>query len=257
MRETLPGESTFTIDTNTYEALPFSDRCRDIWRRGDHLLIGVSPGNSYFSHRRIAELIGWGREFFERIDIVHADLHVGAQYEAFGYDAERAERRAVKEVKATARRIARGAEDAGSPDGVRMHALSEFAGHPVYRRLHRQAVDALGTDREFREAAEGMARGFLAARMDEGLAPNEPQLAAGLRYITAELPFFLDTPALLGVPSSVSCYHLQLPLTPVLFGRDEGLRAAPAQGYAVVRPAAPSGPVGVVAETSVEPARAA
>ncbi|WP_435796306.1 tRNA-dependent cyclodipeptide synthase [Kitasatospora aureofaciens] len=48
----------------------------------------------------------------------------------------------------------------------------------------------------------------------------------------------LDTPALLGVRSSVSCYHLQLPLTPVLFGRDEGLRAAARQAYAVVRPAA-------------------
>ncbi|WP_406206577.1 tRNA-dependent cyclodipeptide synthase [Kitasatospora sp. NBC_01560] len=240
MRETLPGESVVTIDPDVYEAIPFSGRCEEIWRRGEHLLIGVSPGNSYFSHRRIAELIGWGREFFERIDIVHADLHVEAQYEAFGYTAEHARRRATKEVKATARRIDRGAEEAGRPDGVRMHALSDFAGHPVYRRLHRQALDALRTDPVFREAAEGMARGFLAARMDEGLTPNEPQLAAGLQYIAAELPFFLDTPALLGVASSVSCYHLQLPLTPVLFGRDEGLRAAAGQAYAVVRPAAPA-----------------
>ncbi|MGW6915923.1 tRNA-dependent cyclodipeptide synthase [Kitasatospora sp. NPDC054939] len=40
-----------------FEALPFSDRCRRIWRRGDHLLIGVSPGNSYFSHRRISPAV--------------------------------------------------------------------------------------------------------------------------------------------------------------------------------------------------------
>ncbi|MEU6234971.1 tRNA-dependent cyclodipeptide synthase [Kitasatospora sp. NPDC047058] len=254
MRETLPDESAVTIDPAAYEALPFSDRCGEIWRRGEHLLIGVSPGNSYFSHRRISELIGWGRELFERIDIVHADLHVEAQFEAFGYTAEHALRRAAKEVKTTARRIARGIEEAGGPDGVRAHALSDFAGHPAYRRLHRRTVDALRTDRVFREAAEGMARGFLAARMDEGLAPNEPQLAAGIRYIAAELPFFLDTPSLLGVPTSVSCYHLQLPLTPVLFGRDEGLRAAAGQGYAVVRPAAPSGPAPAAV---MQPARAA
>ncbi|WP_395293528.1 tRNA-dependent cyclodipeptide synthase [Kitasatospora hibisci] len=252
MRETLPGESAVTIDRTAYEALPFSARCREIWRRGDHLLIGVSPGNSYFSHRRISELIRWGREFFDRIDIVHADLHVEAQFAAFGYTAEHAQRRAAKEVKATARRIARGAEEAGEPDNVRAHALSEFTGHPAYGRLHHQTVDALRTDREFREAAEGMARGFLAARMDEGLAPNELQLAAGLQYIAAELPFFLDTPALLGVASSVSCYHVELPLTPVLFGRDRGLRAAPGQAYAVVRPAAPPLPV-----TAGPPVRAA
>ncbi|MFI9326893.1 tRNA-dependent cyclodipeptide synthase [Kitasatospora sp. NPDC052868] len=249
MRETTlstnpPGPGTAPADNApaVFEALPFSARCREIWRLGDHLLIGVSPGNSYFSHRRIAELIGWGREFFTRIDIVYADLHVGTQYETFGYTPEHAHRRAAKEVKATARRIERGVEEAGRREGVRVHPLSAFTGHPAYRRLHRRVMDALGSDREFRAAAEGMARGFLAARLDEGLAPDERQLAAGLQYIAAELPFFLDTPALLGVPSSVSCYHFELPLTPVLFGRDQGLRAEPGQAYAVVRPAAPLRP---------------
>ncbi len=42
------------------------------------------------------------------------------------------------------------------------------------------------------------------------------------------------------MPTSVSCYHVQLPLTPVLFGRQEGLLAVPEQGYAVVRPLAPA-----------------
>ncbi|MFF2080343.1 tRNA-dependent cyclodipeptide synthase [Kitasatospora sp. NPDC058162] len=251
MRETLRGERPIAIPSGGYEALPYSRRCQEIWRRGEHLLIGVSPGNSYFSARRITELIGWGREFFERIDIVFADLFVGAQFETFGYAPEHAERRALKEVKATARRIERGVEEAGRPGDVRVHALSSFTGDRAYQRLHRRAVDALRTDREFREAAEGMARGFLAARLDEGLAPSEPQLAAGVRYIVAELPFFLDTPALLGVDSSVSCYHLQLPLTPVLFGRDEGLRAAAGQAYAVIRPAAASSAVEAVEVVAV------
>lgn len=243
-----------------YEALPYSSRCREIWRRGEHLLIGVSPGNSYFSHRRITELLWWGRQFFERTDIVYADLHVSAQFESFGYTPEHAARRALKEIKATARRIERGVEEAGPRDDVRVHALSSFAGDPAYQRLHGQIVDALHADRDFRDAAEGMARGFLAARLDEGLAPSEPQIAAGIRYIAAELPFFLDTPALLGVPSSVTCYHLQLPLVPVLFGRNEGLRAAPGQGYAVIRPAATRtglAPGAPCASEPVLPARAA
>ncbi|GHF33879.1 cyclo(L-tyrosyl-L-tyrosyl) synthase [Kitasatospora xanthocidica] len=248
MRETVPDDEPITTPTGPFEALPYSRRCREIWQRGEHLLIGVSPGNSYFSHRRITELIGWGLEFFERVDIVYADLHVATQYETFGYTPEHAQRRAAKEVKATARRIERGVEGAGRRSGVGVHALSEFTAADAYRRLHRRAVDGLRTDPAYRAAAEGMARGFLAARLDEGLAPNEPQLAAGLRYITAELPFFLDTPALLGVASSVSCYHLQLPLTPVLFGRDEGIRAEAGQAYAVIRPAGgPAVPTDVLA----------
>jgi cyclo(L-tyrosyl-L-tyrosyl) synthase len=57
-------------------------------------------------------------------------------------------------------------------------------------------------------------------------------------YIAAELPFFLDTPSILDVPSSVSAYHVTMPLTVVLYARGGGLRATRNQAYAVVRPEA-------------------
>ncbi|MER5636860.1 tRNA-dependent cyclodipeptide synthase [Kitasatospora sp. NPDC002227] len=216
-----------------FEALPYSGRCQGIWQRGDHLLIGVSPGNSYFSHQRIAELVLWSCELFGSVDIVYADLQVAAQFAAAGYTPENAARRAAKEIKTTRRRIDRGLELAAVP-GVRVRALSEFQDDPVYRRLHRATLDALAADQEFRAATEGMARSFLTAKLGAEVPPAA--LAAGVDYIAAELPFFLDTPSLLGVPSSVACYHVELPLTPVLFGRQEGLRAAAGQAYAVIRP---------------------
>ncbi|GAA1948475.1 hypothetical protein GCM10009738_22320 [Kitasatospora viridis] len=234
---TLPNSPNFPNGPlPSFQAVPFSDRCRRLWGDGDHLLIGVSPGNSYFSAGRIAELVRWARESFDRVDVVHADLHVAAQFEAAGYTAEHAERRAAKEVKATARRIRSGVEQAGR-SGVHCHPLSAFTGDPAYRRLRATVDLALEGDAELAAAAEGMARSFLAARLTPDHRPTPTQLAAGLDYIAAELPFFLDTPALLGVRSSISCYHLELPLTPVLFGRAHGLRAQPRQGYAVVRPA--------------------
>ncbi|GAA1251079.1 tRNA-dependent cyclodipeptide synthase [Kitasatospora nipponensis] len=233
-----PTESDPT-ESDTYEAFPFSDRCRRVWDLGDHLLIGVSPGNSYFSPRRITELLLWAREFFDAVDIVYADLHVDTQFAAFGYEPEHARRRAAKEIKTTARRIERGVAQARW-DAVRVRALSDFLPDDGYQQLRAEIDRALAGDPVFRTAAEGMARSFLGARLAEGAAPTAGQLAAGLRYICAELPFFLDTPRLLGVPSSVSCYHIELPLTPVLFGRGEGLRAVPEQGYAVVRPAVSS-----------------
>lgn len=232
------SESLLKTKPSMFDARPFSDRCRQVWQRGDHLLIGVSPGNSYFSPQRIAELVHWARDFFAAVDIVYADLHVDTQYAAFGHTPEQAQRRAAKEIKATARRIHRGVAEAGWEE-VRVRALSEFRPDPGYQRLVAVIEDALRHDPVFREAAEGMARSFLGARLPEGTGPSSEQLAAGLRYICAELPFFLDTPALLDVPSSVTVYHVELPLTPVLFGRSEGLRAAPGQGYAVVRPAVP------------------
>lgn len=107
------SESLLKTKPSMFDARPFSDRCRQVWQRGDHLLIGVSPGNSYFSPQRIAELVHWARDFFAAVDIVYADLHVDTQYAAFGHTPEQAQRRAAKEIKATARRIHRGVAEAG------------------------------------------------------------------------------------------------------------------------------------------------
>ncbi|WP_406512775.1 tRNA-dependent cyclodipeptide synthase [Streptomyces sp. NBC_00161] len=49
---------TITVDAS-FEVLPFTRTCRHIWEDGDHVLIGVSPGNSYFGAERIGSLAGW------------------------------------------------------------------------------------------------------------------------------------------------------------------------------------------------------
>ncbi len=117
-----------------------------------------------------------------------------------------------------------------------MRALSEFADSPEYRELHREVLHAMATDLEFQQACEQMVRQVVVGRSDGEPGMNPAQRQAGLDYIAAELPFFLDTPGIVGVPTSVSCYHKLLPLTDVLYTRRGGLRAAGGQGYAVVRP---------------------
>ncbi len=220
-----------------FEVVPRTDACRRIYGRGDHVLIGVSPGNSYFTSARIAELSSWAVNRFAAVDIVYADLHVDAMFEACGYTPEHASKRANKEIKAVRRRILRGLEEAQAPTGhVRVRALSEFADSPEYRELHREVLHAMATDLEFQEACEEMVLQVVVARTDGEPGMNLAQRQAGLDYIAAELPFFLDTPGIVGVPTSVSCYHKLLPLTDVLYTRRGGLRAAGGQGYAVVRP---------------------
>ncbi|MBD0744811.1 tRNA-dependent cyclodipeptide synthase [Streptomyces sp. CBMA152] len=225
-----------TEATTTFTFQPFTRSCRFIWDEGDHVLIGVSPGNSYFSADRIAELVRWASTRFDRVDLVYADRHVARMFAAFGYDEEHAERRASKELKAVRRRIVRGVEEAARPGlPVGVHALSEFAGNQVYDLLHRRVRHFLAIDREFRTGCEEMAAAFLSGKAD-GTQASPEQLAACLDYIAAELPFFLDTPGILGVPSSVSCYHALIPLTELLYAKGGGLRASRNQAYAVVRP---------------------
>ncbi|MFI1099342.1 tRNA-dependent cyclodipeptide synthase [Streptomyces melanogenes] len=235
-----------TEATTTFTFQPFTRSCRFIWDEGDHVLIGVSPGNSYFSADRIAGLVRWASARFDRVDLVYADRHVDRMFATLGYDDEHARRRAAKELKAVRRRIVRGVEEAGRPGlPVGVHALSEFEGNPVYDLLHRRVRHFLATDREFRTGCEEMAAAFLAGKAD-GAPVSPAQLAACLDYIAAELPFFLDTPGILQVPSSVSSYHALIPLTELLYAKGGGLRASRNQAYAIVRPQA-AHPEGVAA----------
>ncbi|MFP3987780.1 tRNA-dependent cyclodipeptide synthase [Streptomyces sp. E11-3] len=244
-----------THDTNqtlgAFEVLPFSRTCQIIWEEGDHVLIGVSPGNSYFNAERIAELADWAQRRFAEIDFVYADLHVEEMFAAFGYSREHAARRAAKELKAVRRRLVKGVGRAGPPEGsTRVRGLSEFGGNPVYQLQHRRVRHFMEHDDAFRKGCEDMVRYFLEAKVGDGEAPSEWQRRVCLDYIAAELPFFVDTPGILGVPSSVAAYHTVMPLTEVLYARGGGLRATRNQAYAVVRPEGLERPEGGVARAA-------
>ncbi|MET3983494.1 tRNA-dependent cyclodipeptide synthase [Streptomyces sp. PvR034] len=227
---------TITVDAS-FEVLPFTRTCRHIWEDGDHVLIGVSPGNSYFTAERISSLTQWATTRFAQVDFVYADLHVDRMFAAFGYTREHAEKRAAKEIKAVRRRILKGVGESAPQDAeIRVRALSEFQGNPVYELLHRRVLHFLETDDEFRKGCEEMALHFVGSKLPDGESITDEQLQVCFDYMAAELPFFLDTPSILGVPSSVAAYHVKMPLTDVLYARGGGLRATRNQASAVVRP---------------------
>ncbi|MGW5341604.1 tRNA-dependent cyclodipeptide synthase [Streptomyces sp. NPDC004050] len=187
------------------------------------MLIGVSPGHSYFGSERVNSLARWAAPRFAQVDFVDADLHVDRMFAAFGYSREHAEKRAAKEIKAVRRRIVKGVEESGHPHaGVRVRALSEFDSNPVYQLLHRRVRRFLETDDEFRRGREEMALRFVGPKLPEGESITAGQLQVCFDYLAAELPFFVDTPSILDVPSSVAAYHVRMPLTDVLYGRGGG-----------------------------------
>ncbi|WP_424211678.1 tRNA-dependent cyclodipeptide synthase [Streptomyces sp. BI20] len=229
--------TTAALPDASFEVLPFTRMCRHIWEDGDHVLIGVSPGNSYFSAERVAGLARWATTRFAQVDFVYADLHVDRLFESFGYTAEHAAKRSVKEIKAVRRRILKGVADSGPPLGeIRVRGLSEFQDNPVYRLLHRRVLHFLEIDDEFRKGCERMAELFMGSKLREGESITDEQLRVCFDYMAAELPFFIDTPSILDVPSSVAAYHVPMPMTELLFARGGGLRATRNQAYAVVRP---------------------
>ncbi|MCI3278618.1 tRNA-dependent cyclodipeptide synthase [Streptomyces cylindrosporus] len=218
-----------------FKVRPFTPHCEVIHTAADHAVIGVSPGNSYFSARRVLDLARWGLALFERVDLVYTDLHVAEMYEASGYTAEDARRKAVKNLRGVRAKVL-GAVQATDPGGrrVRAHAMSDFRDNGAYREIHHDLRARLATDDEFRTTCEQLVDGFLATK-DQRMGERQRQVC--LEYVTAEAPLFLDTPAILGVPSSLNCYHQLLPMAELLYSPGAGLRASRNQGHAIVTPA--------------------
>ncbi|MFI5754980.1 tRNA-dependent cyclodipeptide synthase [Streptomyces sp. NPDC051569] len=218
------------------DAVPLGARSDVILQQGDHALFGVSTGNSYFSRRRLAHAISWAAAHFDVVDVIYADLYLDAMCEAFGYELADARRSAAKQLRGVRRRIQGALEDAGKPaDRVRARPLSDFLEEPAYQEVRARALTALLTDTELRAVRDEMAYQFLAKRLDPGAFPTTRQVQVVQSYVDAELPFFVDSPSILGVASSVHCYHTVMALGRLLFSdRVVGLRPADNQGYAIV-----------------------
>lgn len=226
---------------DVFEVQPYTSHCEVILGEGAHAVIGVSPGNSYFSARRLHDLARWGLDHFDRVDFVYTDLYVAEMYEASGYPPDEARRKAVKNLRGVRAKV-RDAVSAADPDGLRLdwHPMSEFRTNPAYQDIHRHLTARLASDGAFRAVCDALVNRFLSARGEE---PTERQRAVCLEYVCAEAPLFLDTPAILKVPSSLNCYHQLLPMAELLYSRGAGLRASRNQGHAIVTPAALEGAV--------------
>ncbi|MBO0513210.1 tRNA-dependent cyclodipeptide synthase [Streptomyces beijiangensis] len=221
-----------------FQVAPYTAHCQVICDDGDHVVIGISPGNSYFSAQRIEDLARWGLSQFKQVDLVHTDLYVAEMYEAFGYEPDSARRKAVKNLRGVRAKV-NNAIEAVDPGGLRLRArpVSSFTDNPAYRDIHDRLQSRLSADPEFRATCDALVESYLSSKVLDGKAATERQRDVCLRYVCAEAPLFLDTPAILGVPSSLNCYHQLLPMAELLYSRGHGLRASRNQGHAVVTPA--------------------
>ena len=220
-----------------FEVQPYTPHCQVIRAEGDHAVIGISPGNSYFSAQRIIDLARWGTANFREVDLVYTDLHVAEMYGTLGYSPDDARRKAVKNLRGVRAKVTAAVETVGRVHGrLRSHAMSDFQQNQAYQTIHQHLSTLLDTDPQFRVTCDALVDSFLSSKVLEGRAATEEQREVCLKYICAEAPLFLDSPAILEVPSSLNCYHQLLPMAELLYSRGSGLRASRNQGHAIITP---------------------
>jgi cyclo(L-tyrosyl-L-tyrosyl) synthase len=228
--------------TTPFTVEPLTENCREILARGDHVLIGISPGNSYFSEKRITDLLRWGATSFRRIDVVIPDSAQVETWRALGRTDQEARRRARAKAARVRNRVVRAWQAAAVPGvGFAVRLLSEIATQPHYEALLLESEEAVAKDAELRESYLRVGGKALRAYL-HGAQPTPEQAEAAMRYLIAETPLLVDTPGLLDVASSVAVYHQRLEFLDRIFQGRSALRMNGRQGFVLAYPASPENP---------------
>jgi cyclo(L-tyrosyl-L-tyrosyl) synthase len=214
---------------------PLTEHCADPLRSGRHVCIGVSPFNSYFTVERIAALARWASREFERFHFFVPDRAAAHTLEALGYDPARARRKAGRQGQYVLNKIYRALDEVGVVD-LREHVFDDatLAHNARYQDLLRDAHDRFATDEKFAAHCLDATRWVLDRRLPGDQAPTGEQLRCAVRYFLAELPMFIDTPAIAEVDSSVFAYHQRVTFLERLYARELTWQPHPGQGFVVL-----------------------
>ncbi|WP_063824460.1 tRNA-dependent cyclodipeptide synthase [Streptomyces sp. CdTB01] len=218
---------------------PLSTNCAAALARAEHACVGISPFNSYFSVGRIRQIAQWAYRRFARVDFFVPDGPSAYTLQALGYPPERAEWKARRQGQYTRNRINSALRDLGVRDGgSRILGWTELQGDAAFARLHAEGWVLYERDEDFQAACRETSAWVLSGRLPASRRPDENQVDCAVRYFLAELPVFLDTPAIVGADASVFCYHQPPPFLYRLYRSELTCQPAPGQGFVVVTPSA-------------------
>jgi cyclo(L-tyrosyl-L-tyrosyl) synthase len=223
---------------------PLTADCAVALARADHVCVGVSPFNGYFTPQRLAWLAAWALGEFEVVHFFVPDEPAAYTLQALGYPPRRAAHKARRQGAYVKNKIRRALTELGvidpEPyllDSATLHANAVFTNrlaeaHMLYRK-----------DAAFAAACQDASRWVLDGRLPTaGLEARRLELAA--RYFLAELPLFADSVGITGRHTSVFCYHQAPPFLQRFYRRELTWQPQAGQGFAVVT-ASPAEPPAV------------
>jgi cyclo(L-tyrosyl-L-tyrosyl) synthase len=216
---------------------PLTDNSRTILEQRTHVLIGVSPFNSYFSEARLRELAAWGRENFEAMHLFIPDFPTTYTLLALGYSSKEANWKVRRQARYVINKAGRALEAVGfSRENAANIVLTweKVAANARYQALLKEAGDVYESDAVFRKDCQDTAWWVLEKRLGNTTTRANVNLELAAKYLLSEMPLFVDTPGILGMKSSLFAYHQCPSLLERLYRGQYRHRAADNQGFVLV-----------------------
>lgn len=196
------------IDTFTSKALCCTPNCQQIFSTKKHVLLGISPFNSYYNETTITLLMNWALETFEQINIFIPDNLPLYNFLALGYEREKAVKKAEKQARYLKNKILRAGKALGLHEDhiysliIDMDVLQS---NTTFTEKKALCYELFENEYIFREECLSATQWILNGYQNSSEHIADRQIA--VRYLREEMPLFLDTPSILKKSSSLFCYH--------------------------------------------------
>ena len=193
-----------------------------IFHRREHAILGVSPSNSYYSEEKITASLAFLSQHFARITVFAGQGISCYNFLSFGYTQNQAIKKTRAQDRLISNRIQRAI--ASLPEAC-IDVLSEndLLHNAIYQEKYLQYKQLFEEDLGLQSIIYQM--------ISQIKICNRPMQnpAHGVNYFLAELPLLLDTPSVLGVPSSCFVYSDVMAVADFIY-RQQQLNA-PNQGF--------------------------
>lgn len=241
LEKTITNKFTDTESKLNISLSGYSENCKALIKRGDHILVGISPFNSRFSASYVNSTLEWAHLNFRKVDILLPDeKHAAMLFSGLTESPNKVNRKVRKELNRHHRSIERSLQDLGDvASTTTVIKFCDFFEAPDYKKIYNSILDTFDNSEKFRNACFDMSSqaisGKQADRKWDGANVDKKTIEAATPYIFVELPFYLDTPALIGERSSVFAYHRVWPIGKKIWEGAFPLRISTNQGHGIFK----------------------
>lgn len=171
-----------------------------------HALIGVSPFNGYFTASNIEKTLIWAHSNFDNFNVFTMDKSSKYNLIAMGYAEDEAIKKTKKQDQHLKNKIMRGLKSIGISEQdaeKKILLISHLYENPHYIELYEYCKNLFRSNSSFRDDCLNASEQILLGKTDH---ITRELLNVSVQYLLEELPVWIDTPYILGIPFSVFVY---------------------------------------------------
>lgn len=185
-----------------------SSKTEDLFYDKNHVLLGISPFNSYFSEENISDWIQWAQKTFNSFHIFVPDTLPIYTFLALGYSETKAIQKAKRQTAYLKNKIYRALEKNTISEDIIKKIIIDMdflENNKSYQEIKEKYHHIYHNNIEFKKECD-LSTGWV---INGQPIKNEELFNENIavEYILAEIPLFVDTSSILNVSSSLFVYH--------------------------------------------------